>query len=196
MCNPPGSHGLARAAALGVCAALAATVAHAGTVETRTPFGRIEMVEEVRTRDPGEPPIMHVATEWTRLHLRWRSADGVMAVDVVDDGWIIGATARGADCSASSTHLQYSGVAGEAEIKDVVRELLASLDKACPRLPKGAAYAPTLAQGDTDFAAAEDGLRSRALALFRRPPTRCLAPLPTSGSMMMIMEPFQGPRCR
>jgi hypothetical protein len=186
-----------RAAALGTCAAWLAAAAQAGTVETRTPFGRIEMVEEVRTRDPGEPAIMHVDTEWTQLHLRWRSADGVMSVDVIDSGWIIQAAIKGADCSALTAHLQYSGVAGEDEIIDGVRTLLALLDKDCPRLPPGATYATTLADGAKDFAAAEDGFRAWARDLFKRPLTRCLAPsFSKEGQPAPVRMPFQPLPCR
>jgi hypothetical protein len=175
-----------------------ASAAQAGTVETRTPFGRIEVVEEVRTRDPGEIPIVHVETAWTKLHLRWRSQDGVMGVDVIDNGRIIEVFLNGADCVARTDYLQYSGVAGELEIQDGVRELLASLDKACPRLPAGAAYAPTLADGAADFKAAEDGMRTRALVLFKRPPTRCLPPLPTKDNPfpVALRGPFDPFPCR
>ncbi|KRA56173.1 hypothetical protein ASD79_17595 [Caulobacter sp. Root655] len=193
MCSSIRPRRLVRAAVLGTCVAWFAAAAQAGTVETRTPFGRIEMVEEVRTRDPGEPPIMHVATEWTKLHLRWRSADGVMSVDVIDSGGIVQAAIEGADCSASTAYLQYSGVAGEHEIVDGVRTLLALLDKDCPRLPSGATYATTLADGAADFVAAEDGLRSRALILFRRPLTRCLPP---PMNRLFPSDPFNPFPCR
>lgn len=195
MCKSIRSRRLVGVAVLAAWSALAASVAQAGTVETRTPFGRIELVEQVRTRDPGEPPIMHVATEWTNLHLRWRSLDGVMSVEVIDSGAMIEAVVNGADCSASTSYLQYSGVAGELAITQGVRDLLASLEKLCPRLPPGAAYSRTLADGAADFAAAEDGLRARALALFKRPLTRCLPPLSTSGAAL-VRGPFEPPPCR
>lgn len=163
---------------------MVASTVQAGTVETRTSFGRIEMVEEVRTLDPGELPIMHMPNEWTKLHLRWRSADGAVRVDLIDDGRLIeaGVSAEaGRDlCAASADHLQYSGVAGEDEIKDGLREIIASLANGCPVVSPAVAvaHARTLADGAADFAAAEDGLRARALQLFKRPLTRCLAPLP------------------
>lgn len=194
--------------ALGLGVLLAAT-AQADTVETRTAFGRIERVEEVRTRDPGEPPIMHVATEWMRLHLRWRSLDGVMSVDVVDDGWRIkayaNATVGKASCVSSADYLQYRGVAGESEIEAGVRDLIARVVAGgCTLVSHEAAavYVRTLADGADDFAAAEDGLRARARDLFKRPPTRCLVPPrpppPKKGQpeIVMIFEPFQAPPCR
>jgi len=175
---------LVRAAALGVCAALVASVARAGTIETRTSFGRIEMVEEVRTPDPGELPIMDMPDTWTKLHLHWRSADGVVGVDVTDDGRIVearvSAEAGKQFCISSADHLQYSGVAGEAEIKDQLQNLIASLAAGCPVIvpPTAVAHARTLADGGPDFAVAENAMRARALVLFQHPLTRCLAPLP------------------
>jgi hypothetical protein len=208
MCN---SHRrrLVRATVLGVCGALAASAAQAGTVETRTAFGRIEMVEEVRTLDPGEMPFMHMANEWTKLHLRWRSADGVVRIDVIDGGWTIEARVSaeaGQDlCIASADHLQYGGVAGEDEIKDQVREVIASLANGCPVVSPAAAvaHARTLADGATDFVAAEDGMRARALQLFKRPLTRCLAPPPpprrSKADGPPVVPMFYGPpapKCR
>lgn len=190
-----------RTAPLVACLVLAASQAHGGTVETRTPFGTIEMVEEVRTRDPGEPPIMHVATEWTKLHLRWGSTDGVVTVDLIDDGWMIEAVvaAKGAStsCITSVDHLQYSGAAGEYEIADQMRVVLAWL-KTCPGVSSKAAagYARTLADGAADLTRAEDGLRARARALFRRTPVRCLPPILKKDEPPVIPLPFQGPVCR
>lgn len=201
------------AVALSFCALVAAGGARAGTVETRTPFGRIEMVEEVRTRDPGEPPIMHVATEWTKLHLRWRSRDGVVSVDIVDDGWMIkayvDATVGKASCLSSVNYLQYSGVAGESEIEAEVRDLIARLlaTRGCALVSRevSADQVRTLADGAEDFAAAEVGLRARARDLFKRPPTRCLAPPPQpppprpkkgQPEILMIPEPFESLPCR
>lgn len=194
-----------RAAALGICAILTAPAGvRAGTTETRTTFGTIEMVEEVRTRDPGELPIMHVATEWTKLHLRWRSADGVVAVDVIDDGTMIearvNATVGKAFCVSSINYLQYSGVAGEHEIEDDVRAQIAWLPSGgCNILSREAAtgYARTLADGAKDFAAAEDGFRARARDLFKRPLTRCLEPpFPKEGQPAWVPMPFQPLPCR
>jgi hypothetical protein len=204
MRNSDWPHRLFRAAALGICASLAASVVQAGTTETRTAFGRIEMIEEVRVRDPGEPPIMHVATEWTKLHLRWRSADGGMSIDVIDDGWMIEAlftaTVGKASCVSSTNYLQYSGVAGEYEIEDSVRAHIAWLRSGgCTMLTREAAagYARTLADGAEDFAAAEDGLRARARDLFKRPLTRCLAPAPPkTGEPILAPMPFQPLPCR
>jgi len=196
------------AATLGLGVFLAGA-AQAGTVETRTPFGRIEMVEEVRRRDPGEPPIMHVATEWTRLHLRWRSLDGVVALDVVDDGWRIKANIEvrigQASCLSSADYLQYSGVAGEYDIAGEVRALIARLPTSgCAFFSReaSAGYVRTLADGVHDFAVAEDGLRARAGDLFKRPPTRCLVPLPSprpkkgQPEIFMALDPFELPPCR
>jgi hypothetical protein len=188
---------------------LLASIAQAGTVETRMPFGRIEMIEEVRTLDRGELPIMHMPNEWTKLHLRWRSADGVVRVDVIDDGRIIeaGVSAEAGKefCISSADHLQYSGVAGEAEIKDQLRNVIASLANGCPVVSPAAAiaHARTLADGAADFAAAENGMRVRALALFKRPLPRCLQPLPpprrSKKDGLEVVPMFYGPpppKCR
>jgi hypothetical protein len=172
--------------------ALAASQAHAATVEKATRFGVIAVVEEERRRDPGQVPLIHVADEWTKLHLRWTSRDGVMTVDVADDGERIEAVVDGAGCSSSSSYLQYSG-AGELEIADMVRGVLASLDRACPRFAKGVAYAPTLADGAEDFAAAEAAMRAQAVVLFKRPSTRCLPP---RDQIPMVAGPYQAPPCR
>jgi hypothetical protein len=190
--------------AVWACLTLLAPAAQAGTVETRTAFGRIELVEEVRTRDPGEPPIMHVATEWTKLHLRWRSADGVVAVDVIDDGWMIEAlvtaTVGKASCVSSIDYLQYSGVAGEDEIADDLRAHIEWLPSGgCTMFSReaSAGYARTLADGAKDFVAAEDGLRARARDLFKRPLSRCLAPPPPkAGQPVFVRQPFQPLPCR
>ena len=184
---------------------MAASGVQAGTTETRTAFGRIELVKEVRVRDPGEPPIMHMATEWTKLHLRWRTVDGVVAVDVIDDGRMIEArvtaTVGKASCISSINYLQYSGVAGERAIRDEVRAHVAWLPSGgCTILSREAAagYAATLADGQDDFAAAEDGLRTVARDLFKRP-TRCL-PLPWESwkkdGLVPVRMPFEPLPCR
>ena len=178
--------------ALVACLALAAFQAHAATVEKTTRFGAIALVEEERRRDPGQAPLIHAADQWTKLHLRWTSRDGVMSVDVADDGEWIEATVDGAGCSTASSYLQYGGV-GELEIADGVRDLLASLDRICPRFVKGMAYAPTLADGAGDFAAAEAAMKARSIVLFKRPPTRCLPP---RGEIPMALTPYQRPPCR
>lgn len=192
---------LVSAAVLGACAVWLTAAAQAGTVETRTPFGRIEMVEEVRTRDPGEPAIMHVATEWTKLYLHWRSADGVMTVDVIDNGWMITADIRASagkpSCSTGANYLQYRGVAGESEIENELRTVIARFPQWCSIVSPatGADYARTLADGADDLAAAEDRLRTRANDLFKRPLTRCLAPPPRSkkAGPEVIMMTLDGP---
>jgi hypothetical protein len=204
MCNQIRSRPVAQAAFLGACAAwLTAASAQAGTVETRTPFGRIEMVEEVRTRDPGEPAIMHVATEWTKLYLHWRSADGVMTVDVIDNGWMITADIRASagkpSCSTGANYLQYRGVAGESEIENELRTVIARFPQWCSIVSPatGADYARTLADGADDLAAAEDRLRTRSIDLFKHPPTRCLAPPPTRSNKAgpeVFMMTLDGPR--
>jgi hypothetical protein len=194
MRNPPRRHRPVHAVVLAACASLAASAVQAGTTETRTAFGRIEMVEEVRVRDPGEPPIMHVATEWTKLHLRWRSVDGWMIEALFT------ATVGEASCVSSINYLQYSGVAGEHEIEDDVRAHIARLPSGgCTILSPEAAtgYARTLADGAKDFAAAEDGFRARARDLFKRPATRCLAPpFSKAGQPAVIPPPFQSSPCR
>jgi hypothetical protein len=204
MCNSYRSSSPFHAVGLGVCVVWLASAAQAGTVETRTAFGRIEMVEEVRTRDPGEPPIMHVATEWTKLHLRWRSVDGLMAVDVVDDGRMIEANVTVGTgeprCSTSAHYLQYRGAAGEAEIESELRALIARFATWCPIVSTttGTSYARSLADGASDFVEAEDGLRAGARDLFKRPPTRCLAPRPSKarGMLIPVPSPFDPFPCR
>ncbi len=184
MCKSHGSCRSVPVAALGIFAALAASAAVAGTVETRTAFGRIEMVEEAWTLDPGATPLIGMANAWTKLHLRWRSADGLMAVDVIDDGWMITADLSAGvgkpSCSTSINYLQYSGVAGEFEIQPELRAAIARFAKWCPVVSPatGARYAATLADGAVDFVAAENGLRTRTRERFGRSPARCLTPAP------------------
>ncbi|MET0309902.1 MAG: hypothetical protein ABW023_14445 [Sphingomonas sp.] len=164
--------------------------AAARTVEEETRFGSIELVVETRTRDPGEPPIMHVATEWTKLRLRWRPKTGDMRVDLIDDGGGLRIEGRGHDCLSAAQGQRYGKRLGEAALWNALRAHLDSLMAVCPRIsPRQArTYRQAFAMSRDDYVAAIEAMKKRALTLFRRPLMRCKA------WTQSFADPFSG-RC-
>ena len=159
---------------MGISPALATTVEHP------TQFGRFELVEEVRTHDPGEPLIMHVATEWTKYHLRWRSIDGVVRFALTDDGEKVAAFFEGKDCSSASAFQQFSGRVGEPALFHEAMQQLGELFKACPRVTatEHQHYVREFASSTNDFIPAVEALKQRGAKKFGSWRNRCVSRAP------------------
>lgn len=148
---------------------------HAKTTEQRTEFGLLSLVQETRTPDPGEPPIMHVATEWTKLHLRWTSRAGDMTVDLVDDGSMLQIDVSGHDCSSAAPYQRYRQEIGEPRLLAQMRMNLTELLKVCPRVSRSQAaiYVQEFGGIKNDYVAGVEALKQRARNTFTNTLARC-----------------------
>ena len=165
--------------------------AFAATTQQSTPAGPYELVVEVRTADPGEAPIMHVATEWTRLHLRWRSADRRLILNLADDGYIMALDLDGYDCGSRTAYLTYGKRSGAPQLRRMLRWSLDNLVKVCPRVPAPlrAAYRAEYANAERDFPAAMEAMKRKAIELYNGRLERCLPP------KVPGIAGFGGPAC-
>lgn len=159
----------------------------AGTVERRMSFGSISLVEEIRTRDPGEPATMHVATEWTKLHLRWIPGSGDLLLDLVDNGGTLQIEVRGHDCSSIASYRRYSLAIGEPELWQSLKGSLHHLVETCPRISpeQGAAYEREFSRTYDDYIAGVEALKVHARHSFKSL-ARCRAP-----KAKLLIDPFQ-----
>lgn len=161
----------------------------AETVEKRIRFGSMTLIQEQWTRDPGEPPIMHVADAWTKLHLRWSAPAGDMAVALTDDGRVLTITVEGYDCLRSSSHYRYSRRTGEPALWGQMAEHLRAFVQTCPRVPavRAAAYPRAFAEAHDDFVAGIEAFKKRAVTAVAADLKRC-RPRPPEGKL--VIEPF------
>lgn len=175
------------AACIGISSALAATVEHL------TGFGKFDLVEEVRTRDPGEPPIMHVATEWTKYHLRWRSSDNVVRFALTDDGEQLSASFEGRECSSRSAFQQFSGKTGEPILFDEALKQLGQTFEVCPRVSAAERqhYAREFALSADDFVPAVEALKLSGAKKFGSWRNRCIDRAPGFDPFAPCIQPKQ-----
>lgn len=147
----------------------------AKTVATNTSFGAIELVQEVRTRDPGEPEVMHVATEWTKLRLLWASQAGDMTVRLEDDGEMLDIYVAGHDCLSRAPFQRYRNEIGEPALWNSVLANMRNLMSACPRVSasQSRSYTREISNSADDFVPAVEALKSRTHTVFRSDLKRC-----------------------
>jgi len=170
---------------------MVAFAAWSGTVEHRTSFGSVTLIQQAWTRDPSQPPIMHVPNSWKKLHLRWDAPDGDMAVSLIDDGQILEIAVEGHDCSSSGPYRHYRRRIGEPILWMQMQTQMLVLMRLCPRISRDQSIAYLRAFGGTrdDFIAGVEALKKRA-AIFLGPKLeRCRPPKFTG-----VADPF-GPRC-
>jgi len=174
--------GRAAFAALALAFALARP-ASGGTTEQSTPYGAFNVIVEVRTADPGEVPIMHVNTEWTKLRLRWSSADAALTADLIDNGRFMVIELKGYDCFSNSFYFAYRNRAGEPDLRWRLADALANLLKVCPRIPEPlrAAYIAEFERSEADYRIAVEAMKAQALLLFYNTLKRCLPKGPSFG---------------
>jgi hypothetical protein len=167
--------GIKHLSALATAITICWSAARAETVMQETSFGAFTLVREIKTRDPGEPLIMHVATEWTKLHLRWRSRTGDMRVELIDNGGMLEIDMDGHECSSGARYLRYGKRLGEPALWSDMNSMLASLTKICPRIEpaRRAAYAAEFALARDDYVAGIEALKKRAARLLNPSLTRC-----------------------
>jgi len=177
---------------LAVCFSAAATPSFAATVEQSQRFGTFALITEVRTRDAGEPVIMHVATEWTKLHLRWRSQDGSLVANLTDDGGMLKIDVESeAKCFLSAAYQRYLGKSGEPALWQATTMAVRDLLRACLRVDRSAAlsYTRELAQSAHDFETGVEAMKSRSIVLFGPTLKRC-RPKPARPKQLDIIDPF------
>lgn len=175
----------------GLLPLMLAVAAWSGTVEHRTVFGSMTLIQQAWTRDPSQPPIMHVADSWKKLHLRWDAPGGDMAVSLVDDGHILEIAVQGHDCSSSGPYRHYRGRIGEPALWMQMQAQMIELMRLCPRISReqSVAYLRAFGGARDDFIAGVEALKKRT-AIFLGPKLeRCRPPKFTG-----VVDPF-GPRC-
>jgi hypothetical protein len=180
---------------------ISVSTAQAATVTRETRFGAFTLTEEVRTRDPGEPLIMHMATEWTKLRLIWRSTDQAVTTEIVDDGAFLDSESRvellEKSCSSSGGYFQYAPSDDQSGLWRSMRQSMSQLLKNCAAIPPSAkqSYPASLTSASDDFLPAIAAFKKRAAILFPRPGfVRCSAP--TRSKNIIITNPNAGRPCR
>ncbi len=154
---------------------LLAVAAWSGTVEHRTAFGSMTLIQEEWTRDPGELPMIHAPNAWKKLHLRWDAREGDMSVELLDDGRVLQIGVRGHDCLQAATFFHYARRTGEPALwRDMVGQLDA-LAKACPRISaeRREALSREFADARDDFVVGVEALKKRAATVVARDLNRC-----------------------
>ena len=167
----------------------------AATVEQSRSFGTFALIEEVRTREPDEPLIMHVATEWTKLHLRWRSRDSSLIVNLTDDGGMLEIDVKTeSECFLSAPYQRFR-TGGEPALWQAMTTAARDLLRACPRVKRTAAlsYLREFGQAANDFQTGVAAMKSRSILLFGKTLKRC-RPRSVTRQPMIITDPFAS-RC-
>jgi hypothetical protein len=167
------------------------TPSAAATIEQSRSFGTIALIEEVRTREPDEPPIMHVATEWTKLHLRWRSKDGSLIVSLTDNGGMLQIDVKTeSECFLSAPYQRFR-TGGEPVLWQAMTTAARDLLHACPRVKRTAAlfHLRELGQSANDFQTGVAAMKSRSILLFGKTLKRC-RPQSVTRQHTIITEPF------
>lgn len=180
---------------LALCLSAAATPSFAATIEQSQGFGTFALITEVRTRDAGEPESVHFATEWTRLHLRWRSQDRSLVADLSDDGGMLKIEVKSdAECSSSSSFHRYRNTSGEPALWQATTTAVRDLLRICPRVSRSAAlsYSRELAHAADDFQTAMEAMKSRSIAMFGSSLKRC-RPKPVNPKQPVSVDPFSSP---
>jgi len=164
----------------------------AKTVEQNQSFDTFALIEEVRTREPNEPLIMHVATEWTKLHLRWHSHDKTVVAELTDDGSMLRIDVKSeAHCFSSADYQRYRGTSGEPALWQAISTTVHGLLRVCPRVNRLAAlrYSRELGQSVDDFHTGVEAMKSRSFILFGTNLKRC-RPKPVKPKELSIIYPF------
>lgn len=159
---------------------------------TRYPAGAFVVMEERYTMPEGRTPIMHVPTQWTKIHLSLDVPGGHVNVSLTDTGSRLGASVTTAGCISSNSYLQYDG-----EHPDQ-RHLYEAMESTVRRLIRHCTHSrevlrqtlPLLRRARRDFPAALEVMKSRARNAFGGRWGRCTyAPLGERG----IWHPCNSP---
>ncbi|MDQ0250110.1 uncharacterized protein YjeT (DUF2065 family) [Sphingomonas kyeonggiensis] len=178
----------------GLLPLMLAVAAWSGTVEHRTAFGSMTLIQEEWTRDPDQVPMIHAPNAWKKLHLRWDAREGDMSVELLDDGRVLQIGVRGHDCLQASTFHHYARRTGEPALW---REMVGQLDtlaKACPRVSalRREALGREFAAARDDFVAGVEALKKRAATVVARDLNRCSFKGFRTGSRVIIPDPNVG----
>lgn len=162
----------------GLLSLLLAVAAWSGTVEHRTGFGSMTLIQEEWTRDPSQPPMIHAPNAWKKLHLRWQAPDGDLTVALVDNGRILQIDTSGHGCLRSAYYYGYGRKTGEPLLWRAMTGELRAFATACPRVPamRAAAYAKAFAGTRDDFVAGVEALKKRAVTVVATNLARCSPP--------------------
>ncbi|WP_448661856.1 hypothetical protein ACG3SL_14380 [Sphingomonas sp. CJ20] len=183
------------ALALFVSLGAGGVAAPAETTERASNFGAITVVEEVRTRDPGAPPVMHVATEWTRLHLRWQTQDRRLSVTLRDDGEMLDIDVSAGDCLLFARYQRFEPAKGEPALwRSMIAAVRTQLQRCAGIKPSAAtSYQAEMRRADSDFALAVEAMKDRSRVVFGPNLKRC-RPFCHKPGQPAFFEPFQN-RC-
>lgn len=168
---------------MGLLPLMLAAAAWSGTVEHRTAFGSMTLIQEEWTRDPDQPPMIQAPNAWKKLHLRWQAPTGGMTVELTDDGQFLEFAIKGYDCSRMSWGFRYNGSVGEPGLWREMTQGLRDFAKTCPRIPAEhqASNMRAFAGAGDDFIPGIEALKKRATPMLGptlkrcRPRTRPLA---------------------
>jgi hypothetical protein len=104
--------------------------------ETSTSLGAYVLIEEVSALEAGETPIMHVNRNWTKLHLRFVTADKVAIVDVVDDGQRLAIEIETSKCFSTTWPVEYGNESSGASLHLRTEKAAKAIFKLCRTLTK------------------------------------------------------------
>jgi hypothetical protein len=182
--------------------ALFAGSAEAGITETATPLGKYTLIETVSVLEPGDPHIMHVNQNWTKLRLSFVSDDKALRFDIEDDGGELRINADIVRCSGFKSGrygTDRSGASLHLQTENFVKWLVKSCDSMASE--QKASLLNNLLQARAEFPAALDELKARATRVFGGWQKRCIKystpKVQKIGKMRVIevIDPLRVPDC-
>lgn len=146
-----------------------------GTAVTRYPAGAFVVMEERYTLPAGRTPIMHVPTEWTKIHLSFDAPGGHVNVSLTDNGSRLGASVITAGCQSGGSYLQYDGEhPDQRHLYEAMEGTVRTLIRHCTRDREVLRQTLLLLRrARRDFPAALEVMKSRAGSAFGGRWTRC-----------------------
>ena len=149
---------------MAVLALYVATPAHASLTRVSTPIGPFALIEETKTLDPDEPLIMHVASTWTKLELRWPTPDG-LSISLKDDGQFLDLVIDNPGCLSLGITSYANGARGVMRDLRIARRNRVAV---CRRLgaAKLSAEQAALEVNGSEFESAFAALKARATTAF------------------------------
>ena len=125
-----------------------------------------------------------------RLHLRWRSADGLAWLDLIDDGETMRGEADARSCRVTIHYQKYDWRAGEPRLRRRLSGMLDSMAEYCSNVAAGdrARWRSEYQLAEGDFPAAIEEMKRRALLLFDGEMKRCRQPRVRNRSIRTMLR--------